>query len=121
MAVALEQVMHHDAVCRTRPTFEGLPGVRRLSPMDLGDLSGLFAAHNSPDPYAHSPAYTALTARQGLWAYERRDEAVLFGWHPNTNNQIIIFPPPSLRSPDSRSGSKPAVASRWYADHPHST
>lgn len=56
-------------------------------------LQGHCSRTISQDPFARSPAYFAMTGRQGLWLYAKDDSAMLICRHPNREDRLLLFPP----------------------------
>ncbi len=65
----------------------------RIDGRNLDRLAAFLARFDSPDPYALSPAYFAVTGRRGLWLYETPGGGVIVAVHPNLSRMAIVFAP----------------------------
>lgn len=79
-------------------TVNGLDNVTKIGISDLTSMKMAFSLAASTDPYAHSPAYYALTGRRGLWMNKMAGEGqefttFFFCLHPNLKDTVVIFPP----------------------------
>ncbi|TAH37498.1 MAG: hypothetical protein EYC62_01030 [Alphaproteobacteria bacterium] len=73
-----------------------LPGVMPLThPSATEIFNNLKAAHWNPEKNSlnHSLAYFTFTGRKGAWLYYSEDTIVIFCWHPNIKNQLLVYPP----------------------------
>jgi len=69
------------------------PRFLRVTKENRGLFFTILNKENDLDTYATSPAYYALTGRKGFWLYQNENSYVPICWHPNTDGQILVFPP----------------------------
>jgi hypothetical protein len=66
--------------------------VVRITTDNMAMLSLYLQNHTAEDPYLLSPAYYAMTGRNGLWLYRGETSRIIFCRHPNVENKYLIFP-----------------------------
>jgi hypothetical protein len=65
----------------------------RITTQNRNIFFSLLHKENDLDSYAISPIYYTMTGRKGLWIYEDCHAYIPLCWHPNIEDQILIFMP----------------------------
>ncbi|MHA1539485.1 MAG: hypothetical protein ACTSXQ_03305 [Alphaproteobacteria bacterium] len=74
--------------------IEKIPNISKLDSEKLKEHIQKFPIDktSSVDSYTLSPSYYAMTGRKGAWIYQKNNTALVLCWHPNVENEILIFP-----------------------------
>lgn len=70
------------------------PSIKRFDPLEIIEFLNKIPVENKIeyDSYLYSPVYYTLTGRRGCWLYSGKKSNIIFCWHPNALEKILIFP-----------------------------
>jgi hypothetical protein len=84
--------IHERTFVRDKTDAQRKNVVRKFEDSDFVDLQRLLAKSMSPDCYAKSSLYYALTGRGDVWALGK-DQTIICTRHPNSREDLLVFFP----------------------------
>lgn len=73
--------------------LRSINNVLSVSVDNLSVLRSMLLKYRRQDEYSLSAGYYGFTGRKGLWVYAFDQTFLVFCWHPNVDNMILVFPP----------------------------
>jgi hypothetical protein len=74
--------------------------LKEIDTTNVDQFIQLLGNQSRKDFYSMAPAYFMMTGRKGLWVYGDDNTSLIIARHPNTDDEILFFPPMGAEKED---------------------